>query len=273
MYQSAIGDFCMYIYSVSRRLHNFREWLPGGCATSALIWPEVAQFPGIVIRKLQNLLVPENFVEFCQDFIKETVAWDFQALVFHESIVHKPLRNPSKYFQKYFVFVEIFTQKGFFHRDFWVTISRGCATSRLRYPEFGNVNYFLNSGQQITVVSLLLRLTISGDHNPEVVQLLGDNIWRLHNFQVSLPRSYATFGLQYLEIVQFPGIVIQKWIFAKKMINFLILNSYKSFKTEYIYKNHIWLIGTCLGLWFEGKKVWGLLRIIFAISGYRYLEV
>ena len=36
---------------------------------------------------------------------------------------------------------------------------------------------------------------------------------------------------------------------------------------------NLWLIGTCLGLLFEGKKRWGHLKIFFATSGYRYPEV
>ena len=40
----------------------------------------------------------------------------------------------------------------------------------------------------------------------------------------------------------------------EKNLNFFYLNCYKSFKTEYIYKNQLWTIWTYIGLWFEGKK-------------------
>ena len=52
-----------------------------------------------------------------------------------------------------------------------------------------------------------------------------------------------------------------------------LIISYKSFKTEYLHKNHLWLIGTCFGLRSEGKQKWGHLRTTFATSRYRYLEV
>ena len=73
---------------------------------------------------------------------------------FHESIGNRPLSNPQKYFQKYFVFVEIFTKKFFFHSNFWVMIPGGC--------------------------------TISGYRNPEVVQPPGYNIQRLHNLWIMI---------------------------------------------------------------------------------------
>ena len=37
--------------------NNFRVWLPGGCATSGLLYPEIVQPPGIVTQKLHNLRV------------------------------------------------------------------------------------------------------------------------------------------------------------------------------------------------------------------------
>ena len=40
-----------------------------------------------------------------------------------------------------------------------------------------------------------------------------------------------------------------------------------------IYKNQFWAICTYKGLRFEGKKIWGHLRIVFLTSGYRYPEV
>ena len=54
---------------------------------------------------------------------------------FHKSIVHWPFGNPPKYFQKYFVFVEIFAKKGFFRSNFRVMIPGGCTISGYRNPE------------------------------------------------------------------------------------------------------------------------------------------
>ena len=44
-------------------------------------------------------------------------------------------------------------------------------------------------------------------------------------------------------------------------------------KWNFAKKNHLWLLSTCLGLWFEVKTKWGHLRIIFLTSGYRDPEV
>ena len=41
----------------TRRLHNFQVWLPGGCGTSKLLYPEVAQCPDLITQKLYNLWV------------------------------------------------------------------------------------------------------------------------------------------------------------------------------------------------------------------------
>jgi len=73
---------------------------------------------------------------------------------------------------------------------------------------------------------------------------------------------------------RFSGLVTRRSNFKKKTWNVLILNSYKSFKTEYIYTkiNCGLYVHTYIGLWFEGKKR-GHLRTIFSTSGYRYPEV
>jgi len=43
------------------RLHNFQVSFPGVCATSGLLYPEVAQYPGIVTRRLD---LAEKFESF-----------------------------------------------------------------------------------------------------------------------------------------------------------------------------------------------------------------
>ena len=113
---------------------------------------------------------------------------------------------------------------------------------------------------------------------------------RLCNLQATIPGGCLTSGYCYSEVAKPPsnytqrlqnlrvtllggcaqplGIVTWRLDFMEKALKFLILNSHKSFKTEFIYKNHLWLIGTCLG-----KKRWGHLRTFFATSGYRYQEV
>ena len=69
-------------------------------------------------------------------------------------------------------------------------------------------------------------------------------------------------GNCYPEIDRFPGIITRRSNLEKKTWFFFILNSYKSFITEYIYKNQLWTICTYIGLWFEGKKKWGHLWIL-----------
>ena len=102
-----------------------------------------------------------------------------------------------------------------------------------------------------------------------------------------------TSGAQYPEINWFPSIVTRKSINFRVTIPrnqlisgyhdpevkfrqflFLFLNSCTTFKTDYIYKNHLsLLLSTCLGLWLEVLKKWGHLRIIFLTSRYRDPEV
>ena len=62
-----------------------------------------------------------------------------------------------------------------------------------------------------------------------------------------------------------PGNQVISGFNTQKSINFrvswpgseILRNSYKSFLTEYIYKNQLQTICTYIGLWFEGKKIWG----------------
>ena len=50
-----------------------------------------------------------------------------------------------------------------------------------------------------------------------------------------------TSGLRYPEVKQYPGNVTWKSDFAEK-------TRYTTFKTDYIYKNHLRLLSTCLSL-------------------------
>ena len=104
---------------------------------------------------------------------------------------------------------------------------------------------------------------------------------KLADFQVTIPGNWPISGYCYLEIDQFPRdntwksvdfqVLLPGGQILGKKLEILIFNSYKSFKTEYtgIYKNQLWTTCTYIGLWFEGKKKWGHLRIIFWTSGYR----
>jgi len=75
---------------------------------------------------------------------------------------------------------------------------------------------------------------------------------------VNIPWNLGKNQQIYTEIFgTYPGIVPRKWNFMKKIRIFLFLNSYKSFKTEYIYKNQLWTICTYIGLWFEVLKKMG----------------
>ena len=93
------------------------------------------------------------------------------------------------------------------------------------------------------------------------------------DFRVLLSQNRLISGWQYPEVGRFPGIVTRRSNFEeKKTWIFFILNSYKSFKTEYIYTNQLWTICTYIELWFEGKIHWGHLRTIFATSRYQEVE-
>ena len=52
--------------------NNFQIWLPRGCATSGLLYPEIVQPLGIVTRKLHNLRVtiPKNCLK--KNFLGKT---------------------------------------------------------------------------------------------------------------------------------------------------------------------------------------------------------
>ena len=75
---------------------------------------------------------------------------------------------------------------------------------------------FLEKLNEIIVVFLLLRWTISGYRNLEIVQLPSYDIRRLHNIRILLPGGCATYGLQYPKVAQYPGIVTRRLNFATK---------------------------------------------------------
>ena len=76
-----------------------------------------------------------------------------------------------------------------------------------------------------------------GFRYPEVAQPLGIVTLMFYNFRVMIFGNQTISGYSYLEVG-----------FCGKTQICLILNSYESFKTEYIYKNHLGMIGKCLGL-------------------------
>ena len=119
---------------------------------------------------------------------------------FHESIVHGTLSNPQKYFRKIFCFRGDIREKRFFF----------VAISGLQYVSGG--------------------CATSGYHNPEVVQRPGNNIWRLCNLRISKPGGCTTSRLQYLKIVQLPGIVTRKLLREKPFFSNI------SAKTKYLLK-------------------------------------
>ena len=74
-----------------------------------------------------------------------------------------------------------------------------------------------------------LQVTILGCcKTPDILQALGKNLRKSNNLRVY--------------------VVARRLDFLEKIDFLKILNNYESFKTEYIYKNHLWLNGPCLGL-------------------------
>ena len=92
----------------------------------------------------------------------------------------------------------------------------------------------------------------------------GRQLWKVKYFLFFMCFFVLTFG-------RFPGLVTRRSNFAKNTWIFFILNNYKSFKTEYIFKNVDYLYIHRVMIW--RQKKWGHQKTIFATSGYRYPEV
>ena len=99
-------------------------------------------------------------------------------------------------------------------------------------------------------------VTISGAQYPEINWFPGNNRRKFSKKTtfVNIPLKLGKNQQIYSEIFwHISGYCAPEVKFREKNSNFLFLNSYKSFKTEYIYKNQLWTICTYKGLWFEGK--------------------
>ena len=123
---------------------------------------------------------------------------------FHESIVHRPLRNPTKYFRQIFCFRGNIRVKRFFSSRFTgnhtrrlcnlgVTIPRNCATSVYCECKL----FFLTLANKSQYFQFCL-----------VWQFLGIVTQRLIDFRVTIPGNRSISGYSNLEINQYAGIVI-----------------------------------------------------------------
>ena len=163
---------------------------------------------------------------------------------FHESIVPGPWIHMLKYFQKYFRFRWDIHKIRFFRSDFRGTIPGNLLISG--YFRFTKIVFLEN-----------VRVWFPGNHlisgycYPEINWFPSNNTRKFSKKTtfVNIPWNLGKNQQIYSEI--FGTLIDFRVTIPGNQLIFLFLNSYKSFKTEYIYKNQLWTICTYIGLWFE----------------------
>ena len=155
---------------------------------------------------------------------------------FHESIVPGPWIHMLKYFRKYFRFRGDIHKIRFFCSDFWGTLPEKQLISGYCDPE---INWFPSKNtQKFSKKTTFVNIP-----------------WNLGKNQQISSEIFITFpGIVTRKLIDFRVLCPGSEILRKKFV-FFIFNSCTTFKTDYIYKNHLWLLSTCLGLWLKKNGV------------------